>query len=234
MADRLGRLPADTPAADRARLLMTLALATLMLDGPHDPLPVSTEALTLLPDEPTPQRARLLALHARALVDRGRDEEATRWAVEALELGQRLDVPGVVADATTTLAGIDERSGDPAAAERTLAAVVEQARRDGDAMGEMRGRFLLGTLQRDRGDSAGAREAFHRAVTAGRESGRPWAPYALEARVMEAEVAYETGCWAECLALTHWAGQPPPLAEAMLLAVQLDGAGAPRRPGRCR
>ncbi len=220
VADRLDRLAADTPAADRALLLMTLVLATLMLDGPHDPLPVSTEALALVPDEPTPQRARLLALHARALVDRGRDEEATRWAVEALELGQRLDVPGVVADATTTLAGIDERSGDPAGAERTLAGVVEQARRDGDAVGEMRGRFLLGTLLRDRGESAGAREAFHRAVTAGRESGRPWAPYALEARVMEAEVAYETGCWAECLELTHWAGQPPPLAEAMLLAVQ--------------
>ncbi len=218
MTAQLAQLGEDLPVPARAELLMCLVQVTLVIDGPDDPLPDSTEAMRLVPDAPTAVRARLLALHARALTDRGRDEEATGFAVEALELAQRLDVPTVVADASTTLAGINRRAGDDEAAERTLADVVERARRDGDTAGEMRGRFLLGGLLRERGDADAARESYRAGAAAGRRAGRPWAPYSLEARVMEVEVAYETGQWDECLRLTLVPAGMPLLAETMLLS----------------
>jgi DNA-binding NarL/FixJ family response regulator len=221
VAAQLAQLPEDAPAQQRARVLMALGHATLMLDGPHDPFPVTAEALQLLPDESTPMRARLLALHARALTERSRDEEATRYALEALALAQKLDLPSLMADATTTLAGIDQRSGDPAAAERAVIQVVEQAHRDADITGEMRGRFLLGNLLHERGDLVAAREAYHVGADVAAAAGRPWAPYGLEARVMEAATAYELGDWEGCLEISAYAAQsPPPLATAMSLATR--------------
>ncbi len=221
VAAQLAQLPDDAPAAQRARVLMALAHATLLLDGPHDPVPSTTEALELLPDEVTPVRVRLLALHARALTDGMRDEEATRFALEALSLAQKLDLPSLMADATTTLAGIDQRSGDPAAAERAVTQVVEQAHRDGDTTGEMRGRYLLGNLLHERGDLVAAEQAYHRGVEVAARAGRPWAPYGLECRVMEAATAYERGDLEACLAVTASAADSPsPLASAMSLATR--------------
>jgi DNA-binding NarL/FixJ family response regulator len=221
VADQLAQLPEDAPAPQRAQVLMALGHATLMLDGEHDPVPITAEALDLLPDETTPMRVRLLALHARALTDRMRDEDATRFALEALALAQKLDLPSLMADATTTLAGIDQRSGDPAAAERAVTQVVDQAHREGDATGEMRGRFLLGNLLHERGDLVAAQQAYHRGAEVAAAAGRPWAPYGLESRVMEAMTAYERGDWDACLAVTAYAAQaPPPLASAMSLATR--------------
>jgi DNA-binding CsgD family transcriptional regulator/tetratricopeptide (TPR) repeat protein len=235
VAEQLAQLPESASALQRARVLMALTAAELLLDGPQEPVRNTTHALSLLPDEPTAMRARLLALHARALTECGRDDEATRFALEALGLAQKLDLPSLVADATTTLAGIDQRAGDPAAAERAVAEVVERAHDEGDVMGEMRGRYLLGGLLHERGDLESAVDAFHRGAAAAQAAGRPWAPYGLESRVMEAEVAYELGRWDECLALTDYAGQAPaPLAAAMLsvtranvLTARSDPAAAP-------
>ena len=68
-----------------------------------------------MPDEPTPLRARLLGVHARAhLANGGSDDE--RRAVRHPRRSawpSKLDLPMLVADATTTLAGIDERSATP-------------------------------------------------------------------------------------------------------------------------
>ena len=207
--------------SDRAHLLLSLAFAASLLDGGRDPLELTTEALGLVSDEPRPLRARLLALHARAHAQHGHDDEATRHAMEALGLAQKLDLAWLVADATTTLAGVDERSGDPAAAERTLAAVIEQALSDGDALAEMRGRYLLAGLHHERGDLDRARAAFHDGVEVAGRAGRPWAPYGFEARLMEAVVDLERGAWDECLALTDTSSQAaPPIADAMLLSVR--------------
>jgi DNA-binding NarL/FixJ family response regulator/tetratricopeptide (TPR) repeat protein len=221
VAAQLDQLPEDAPVRQRARVLMALGHATLLLDGPHDPVPTTAEALGLLPVEATPMRARLLALHARALTDRSRDDEATRFALEARDLAQKLDLPSLMADATTTLAGIDQRSGDPAAAERAVTQVVEQAHRDGDVTGEMRGRYLLGNLLHERGDLVAAQQAYHLGADVAAAAGRPWAPYGLEARVMEAATAYELGDWEACLEVASYAAQsPPPLATAMSLATR--------------
>jgi ATP/maltotriose-dependent transcriptional regulator MalT len=177
--------------------------------------------MDLVPDEPTPLRARLLDLHARALAEHARYEEAARLATEAVALAQRLDISSLVADATTTVAAIQEQSGDPATAEKALEEVVEQARRDGDPVAEMRGRYLLGGLYQERGDLDLARDAYHLATMVAREAGRPWAPYGFEARLMEATVAYQRGAWDDAVELTLLAGQsPPPVAESLLLSVR--------------
>ena len=141
--------------------------------------------------------------------------------MQALGLAQKLDLAWLVADVTTTLAGIDQRSGDPETAERALAEIVEQAHRDGDAHAEMRGRYLLAGLYHERGELARAQEAYREGFVVANAVGRPWAPYGFEARLMEALVAYERGAWDDSLQLTLVAGTaPPPIPEAMLLGVR--------------
>jgi len=211
----------DDRPTERARLLLSLAAASLLMDGARDPLETTTEALGLLPDEPTALRGRLLALHARAHTVHAHDDEAAKHAMEALGLAQKLDLPTVVADVTTTLAAIDERTGDPAAAERTFAEVVEQARREGDTVAELRGRYLLAGLHHERGDLAKARAGYRAGFAVAERAGLPWAPWGFDCRLMQALVAYEGGEWDECVDLTMVGGQvPPPVPEAMLLAIR--------------
>ena len=123
---------ADAEPLDRARLLVAQATASLNLDGGTDPLWLTTEALGLVPDEPTALRGRLLDLNARAHLGHGQAEAATTQAMEALGIAQKLDLSWLVAHSTATLAKIEEQSGDTATAERTLEDVISQAQRDAD------------------------------------------------------------------------------------------------------
>ena len=217
---QLAHLPADA-AHHRARLLMSLASAVLTLDNAGDPLVMTTEALDLVPDEPTVTRARLLSLHARAHLFHGLDEMAAQQAMEALAVAQKLDLTSLVADVTTTLAGIDDRAGDAETAQKVLRGVIERAHADGDVHVELRSRYLLAGLHHERGELAEAKVVYDAGYALARESGRPWAPYAFDARLMEALVAYELGDWDDVLELTMVAGQsPPPIAEAMLLGIR--------------
>jgi DNA-binding NarL/FixJ family response regulator/tetratricopeptide (TPR) repeat protein len=228
VADRLDRLPADASGEDRARLLMALAAAALLTEQPDGSLEATTEALGLVPDEPTALRAKLLGVHARAQAEWGHDEAAARAAMEAMTLAQKLDLSVVVADATTTLAGIDERAGDPAAAMRAFEDIVEQARAAGDPYVQTRGLYLLGRLHHERAELEAAQNCFHQAVATARQTGAPWAPYAFDARLLEATTAYQRGQWDRVLAITDIAGEaPPPVAEALL-----SGVGAAVRVGR--
>ncbi|CAN5280744.1 helix-turn-helix transcriptional regulator [soil metagenome] len=205
----------------RASLLLALASASLVLDTTPDPLLITTEALTLVPDEPTPLRAQLLGVHARAHAYQGNDDDAARYAMQALGIAQKLDLSSLVADATTTLAGVDERSGDPATAERALAEIVERAHHDSDPYAEMRGRYLIAGLHHERGHLEQAAQAYRLGFAVAAQAGLPWAPYGFECRLMAALVAYERGDWAECRELTEVAGQaPPPIPEALLLGLR--------------
>ena len=206
---------------DRARLLAAQATASLHLDGGTDPLLLTREGLGLVDNEPSVLRARLLGLDALALLNHDDDDEATAQAMDALGLAQKLDLSWLVADTTATLAKIEERSGDPASAERALEEVVEQARRNGDAPAEMRGRYLLASLHHERGDLARAQQGFHDGFALAKRSGRPWAEYGFESRLLESMVAYETGDWDVVLDVTSTVGQSPPaLPEAMLLGIR--------------
>jgi DNA-binding CsgD family transcriptional regulator/tetratricopeptide (TPR) repeat protein len=223
-------LAPDDPV-DRARLLAFQASASLTIDGGDDPLELTGEALSLVPDDASALRARLLGLHARALLAHGHVDEASEQAMESLGLAQKLDLSWLVADTVTTLANIEERSGDPASAERALEEIVAQAARDEDVRAEMRGRYLLASLRHERGDLDLARAGFHDGFALADRAGWPWAPYGFEARLMEALVAYESGAWDDVLAVTSLVGQSAPaIPEAMLLAVRsmvLVGRGDP-------
>ncbi len=221
VAATLGQLPVAAGPARRAGLLATAASAMLTVETAGDPLETTTEALALLPEDQSALRARLLSLHARGLARHGHDDDAARQAMEALGIAQKLDLAPVVADVTTTLAGIDERSGDPETAERVLREVAERARRDGDLPAEMRSRYLLAGLHHERGQLARARQGYHDGYLLAVRAGRPWSPYGFDARLMEALVAYESGAWDEALAATDLAGSsPPPIPEALLQTVR--------------
>ena len=165
--DQLRATSPDTHPHARLRLLRVKASVAIVADSGADPLMNTTEALELLEKHPDDTlRAQILALHARALWEARRLDEAAAVAAEAMELADRLGLAGVVADARTTLARLRERSGETAASRAILEETVDQARAAGDLAAELRSMFNLGTLQYESGDVAAARETYarHRAA----------------------------------------------------------------------
>ncbi|HSF26057.1 MAG TPA: LuxR C-terminal-related transcriptional regulator, partial [Actinomycetes bacterium] len=223
--DQLAHLPADAPVTDRVTLLMTLGLAAIMGDTPVNALEVTSEAMALLPVEPTRLRARLMAAHAWANAEWQRDEEAMRWAQDARELGGRLGLRSVVADATTTIARLEERAGNPEESKRVFEKIVAQARTDGDVHAELRGLHHLGGLHFEAGQFAEAQRYYSRAVVRAAETNRPWSPYGFDTRVMGAIAAYITGDWDEVARIVDVTGEAPPeLIEVSLAAIGLGVA----------
>jgi DNA-binding CsgD family transcriptional regulator len=221
--DRLRSLPSGTPPLERARLLVAVAAAALLLDTNADLVELTSEALELIPAEPGSRlRAHALALHARTTVDLGRDEDAARWAGEALALARALDLPDIAVDAMTTMARLDERAADPKASQLALESTVAEARAAGQVAVELRSLFALGNLHYDTGDVTEAARVFADGEARARAAGRPWAPYGLEARAFGGVLAYVRGDWDAALSILDVAGQgPPPLAEALLTAARL-------------
>ena len=221
---RLDRPPPGITPLERGRLLHALATAVLLTDSTVDALAATTEALELVPAEPTPQRARLLSTHAGALADRNRDEDATRWASDALALARELGLRHLATDVTTTLARLKERGGEPEASQAALEKVIEEAHASGDPA-ELRGLHHLGGIHLEQGRLADALAVFRRGAERAREIGRPWAPYGVDARALAGLVAYQTGDWDSATSLVDVAGQAPPaVAEALLAAVGLSVA----------
>src|SRR5699024_5793532 len=100
-----------------------------------DPLEATTEALQLIPaDPPSPLRASLLAMHARANMERDRNDDAMRWAEKAVAMAGDLGLDTVKADAKTTLAKLLDRAGNPDESLRTLEGIFERALTDGDPL----------------------------------------------------------------------------------------------------
>ncbi|HMD12557.1 MAG TPA: AAA family ATPase, partial [Marmoricola sp.] len=220
----LKRLPADAPPAWRGKLLVAMVPAILYTESRLDPRDSTSEALRLIPDEPSSLRARALHMHARAL-DAMRDFATAREvAVEALSMAESLDQPRLGSDVLTTLAGIQRRAGgesdeDIEAAIRNVATVAEQA---GATATEVRAIWLLGRWYFDHADFVAAREAFQRAVRRADTLGQPWSPYALDARLACQQVAFLLGDWDTVTELADLTGQvPPPIPEALFSAGRL-------------
>nr|WP_231127201.1 helix-turn-helix transcriptional regulator [Motilibacter aurantiacus] len=217
-----------------ALLLHATARTALMLDAPFDALSVTSRALRLAPAaEPGELRARLLATHAIAAVDWGRDEDGARWAREAADLAVRLRLPAVLADATTTLARLAQLPAG-AQVEAALRRSVAEGRDAGDAVAELRSAHSLGLVLYESGRLDEAQEAYLLAAGRAREMHRPWAPYGLDSRVMAGLVAYARGDWDAVLRVTDVEDeQPPALARAVLESVSLmvlAGRGDPAGP----
>jgi DNA-binding NarL/FixJ family response regulator/tetratricopeptide (TPR) repeat protein len=226
LQDQLGVLDGELDDEHRAPLLLALAAAALLIDTDIDVVEVTDRALALVPLEPaTPLRAALLSARARAYASSGDDVAAFRAAGEALASGQELRLAAVVADATTTMARLDERSGQPDASRRALTDIVEQASAAGDTVGELRGLHNLGGVHLEAGELAQASSAYERAAERAVEVGRPWAPYGLDGRVLAGLTRYFIGDWDGALEIVDVKGHNPPApAEAALAVVGLSVA----------
>ena len=140
----------------------------------------------------------------------------------------------VLAEAATTRAYLDRRAGD-AKASRDDAARRWPARpaRTATCPSELRSLYGLGALAFETGDLRGGPGGVRRGGR-GRAStaGRPWAPYAIEARQQAANVAFVQGDWDDAVALTDVRDAAPPAVAEALLAAQnlavLVGRGDPR------
>jgi DNA-binding CsgD family transcriptional regulator/tetratricopeptide (TPR) repeat protein len=222
--DQLGALPDAAPVTDRARLIHCLATTALVMDHNLDLLSLTTEAVRLMSEQPaSPLHAHVLDVHARAMYDRARDDEAARWAGEALQMARELQLPAVVSDVTILLARIDERSGDAARALATVEAAVRDARAAGEPYAELRGLYTLGSLLYGRGRLSDAIAAFDRAAQRANALGRQWAPYGMEAVLFGAIAAHVAGDWTRASRLVDAGpGTPPEIAAALFDAVALE------------
>jgi len=224
--ERLQELLPDAPGEQRAQLLIALATTASLTETIVDTLAVTTEALHLVPaTPPTALRARVVNVHAKAHAERHRDDEAARWAETAVGLGRELGLPDVVADALTTLARVQQRTGDPERSQLAFERSAAKARSAGEVTVELRSMVNLGGLHYEHARLDQALAVYQAATERARETGRPWTPYGLEARVMAAIAAYVSGKWDEAERIGDVTGQSPPaMAEAELASVQLSVA----------
>jgi DNA-binding CsgD family transcriptional regulator/tetratricopeptide (TPR) repeat protein len=226
--DALDTLPASTQSSNdgadaeaRADLLIALAVYALPLDSSVDFFAATSEALRLVPDQPTPRRALALAAHARSAAELGRDDDAAHRAQQAHALGVELDLKEVVTDAATTLARLDARAEDPDRVLGSLRASIEQAEAGNELGVALRGLFLLGNLQYDRGEIDEALATYSRAVDGAEAGHRPWAAYARDSRDLAALTHYVRGDWDRVAEVTRTDDTTPAFAEAGLTAVGL-------------
>ena len=230
--EHLQTLPPGASASDRGRLLLALASAAMSVDTHVDFFPLTKEAVDLLATEaPTPLEARALALHARAAHAYERFQEAARFAGEALDMGRRLGLKDVVADATTTLANLQLMTGAPDAVE-ALRRAVEESAAAGELTAQLRGMMSLAGTYAEMGRLADAKQLYADTWQLARAAGRPWAPNGIDARAELAAVAYVTGDWqlaSDTVSMRREA--PPELARALLTAVALDVSVARGDPG---
>lgn len=156
-------------------------------------------------------------------MDRQRDDDAVRWAGKAMALGRQLGLDGVVSDAGTTLAWLQDRAGNPAESLLALQTISAKARADGDVMAELRSLDHLGGLHFTAGRFVEALDVYQRATARAETLGRPWAPYGLDVRLMGGLTAYFMGDWSTAQTIVDVTGQSPSaMAEAALAAVGMS------------
>jgi DNA-binding CsgD family transcriptional regulator/tetratricopeptide (TPR) repeat protein len=221
---QLAALPADAPRLDRVRLIHAIAVTALVMDHKLDLLALTTEALQLMAGEPpSTLRAHILNVHARATADRAREDEAARWAGEALAMARDLNLTSVATDATILLARLDEQAGDPKSAEAAVTIAVEDARAAGESTAELRGLFHLAMLNFGQGRLQPAIDLFASAADVAWRIGRQWAPYGLDAVGIGAIVSTVAGDWNQAERMVDLTGQSAPeFAEALFASIGLE------------
>lgn len=218
----LARLAPDVPAIARARLLLARVEALRSTETEAGPSLVSAEALELVGPEETHLRARILAMHAQALVWDDRFDEARRTADEAIDLADKLHLPRLAADVGVTLTWLSQHLDFGEGSRADLKRIIEDARARGDAFSEMRGYLRCGGLEYDYGSLEQAQEAFLNAARLARELGRPWTIQGISGRMQAGAMAYMRGDWEQALEIAdHSAEDPPPTPRAMLEAIAL-------------
>ena len=199
----LARLAGDTPPVSKARLLLARVEALRSTETDAAPEPGQRGgARARRPRAETQLRARILAMHAQALVWDDRFDEAR----DAGGRGPRARRPARAAaarrrrrrDADLAQPAPRLRRGQPCRAEadhRGRPRPRRQAQRDARATCAPVGSST--TTAR----SPQAQEAFLEAARLARELGRPWTIHGISGRMQAAVMAYMRGDWD--LALTH-------------------------------
>lgn len=209
-------MTAGVPLATQAMMHACAANTVSFYDNEEDWRAHLERSRELTPAEPSPERAKLMALQARILSMHG-DPAAREAAIEALSLAEQFNLPRVKSDATTSLVAEDRRGPIDQLA-GALQAAADQARASGAVGAELRAEYLLGRAYQDRAEFGPARQAFERVTDRAGEAGTPWAPHAFDALLMNAQSAYVVGDWDRVLALTASLSQAPPLSAAQLAA----------------
>jgi DNA-binding CsgD family transcriptional regulator/tetratricopeptide (TPR) repeat protein len=195
-------------------------------------LELTTEAVSLVPDEPTNARAKVLGVHARMLARSGRYAEGREVAMTALALAERLDMPRLASDIRTTLVGLEKLGGPSESLVEALRSAIAGAVEAGASNTELRALLLLGNHHLDRAEFSQADEAFTQATSRAKAQGTPWVPYAAEARWMNAVSLRMQGRWDEALAVVDVSKEVvPPIYEALLAGTRcqiLVARGDPR------
>ena len=219
----LDLLPAEATDADRADLLVSIAAVGLETDDDQATYEASKHAVKLAGDEgPLELRARVAATHARAVFSLGRDEDAVRWAQQALELARISGAAQTAADAETTLAMLRIRTGDPDVAVNQLREIVAAAQRSGDPVTELRGRYNLGRILYERGEVAESLVILRENERRASELGRHWSAYGLAARLLVSVAKFVLGDWDGALRAAESDDGAPPAATAFLSAGALN------------
>ncbi|HET8602304.1 MAG TPA: AAA family ATPase [Marmoricola sp.] len=220
LQEQLTELPADAPSGWRARLLAEVAQTVPLTENNLDPLVFTDEAMRLVPDSPSPMRARVLAAHARAHAFRRHRDEARAVGAEALAMAESLDLPRLATDVLTTLASLGAAGSDEV--REALEEATKQASATGATGAELRSLYFLGNWYHDRAQFDEAADAYARAAARGEELGQPWAPYAFDARFMQGLVSIGAGRLDDAVRLADVTGQAPPaVAESLLAAIDL-------------
>ncbi|WP_395690523.1 AAA family ATPase [Nocardioides sp.] len=220
LVEQLDRLPVEAPTSWRARMLSTRAHLMMLTEG-EDPVPVSEDAVALVPEGDSGLRARVLATHARVLAGMGHFDQAETVGMEALTLAERLDLSELASDVITTLSGL-KRVGPKEGLRAALEEAVVRAEETGALDPELRARYLLGRSYEDWAEFDQTERWFRSAIDRGVAAGMPFAPYAFESRWQLAWVLDVLGRWDEALALTDVAGEhPPPIPRALLEPIRL-------------
>ncbi|HET7430836.1 MAG TPA: AAA family ATPase [Nocardioides sp.] len=219
--EQLGCLPAEADDSARGQLLGVLAATLALTETEEDPLALSSEAVALVPDQPTNARAKVLAVHSRMLARAGRFTEGHDVAMTALALAERLDMPRLASDIRTTLVGLERKGGSAESMVEALHAAIEQAAAAGASNAELRALLLLGHHHLDRGEFAEADAALARATVRARDEGTPWVPYAAEARWVRAVTLKLQGRWDDAMAVLDIDREVvPPIYRALLTATR--------------
>ncbi len=230
--EQLERLPVEADDSVRGQLLGTLAFALAMTETTEDPLELTSEAVALVPDEPSSARAKVLAVHARMLARAGHFKDGREVAMTALALAERLDMPRLASDIRTTLVGLEKKGGPSESLVEALRSAIAGAVDAGAANTELRALLLLGNHHLDNADFEAADEAFTRATTRGKAEGTPWVPYAAEARWMHAVSLRMQGRWDEALAVLDISKEVvPPIYDALLTGTRSQILVARGDPG---
>ena len=213
----------DAEPLVRAKLLYAFGLAALGGELDEEPMAATAEALRLIAaDPPSMFTIRLNALHAQLAYYMGREVEAERHALEAIDLGIATGWTKVATNAQTTLAMVQKRVGDPGEAAELLNAAAAAARESGDTASELRSLYSLGTLHLERGKLDIAQEVFERTHHRARETGRAFDPFGMHSRATTGLLQFIRGQWDEALQTAEVSSERLPMvAEAVFASVGL-------------